>query len=145
MTSSQPVSAVIRAATERDLPALAALIEPFVAQRKLLPRTEQDLRALLPHGFAADWDGRIVGFAALEIYSKKIAEIQCLAVAKEFQGRGIGRRLVQCCVDRARRERVREVMVITSTEGFLKSCGFDYSLPQQRKALFLQTREDRAE
>jgi N-acetylglutamate synthase-like GNAT family acetyltransferase len=138
---SQPAPVTIRSAADRDVADLALLIEPFVAERKLLPRTEEELRSLITHGFVAESSGRVVGFAALEVYSKKIAEIQCLAVAAGFQGRGLGRRLVQCCVDRARQQRVREVMAITSTEGFLKSCGFDYSLPEQRKALFLQTGE----
>ena len=139
MTDPGLGGAEIRPATDRDIVELVRLIAPFVAQRKLLPRTEEELRNLLPHGFVAESGGRVVGFAALEVYSRKIAEIQCLAVDASFQGRRIGKRLVQCCVDRARQQQVREVMVITSTEGFLRSCGFDFSLPEQRKALFLET------
>ena len=139
---TDPGPAEIRPATERDVVELVRLIEPFVAQRKLLPRTEDEQRNLLPHGFVAASGEKVVGFAALEVYSKKIAEILCLAVDASYQGRGIGKRLVQCCVDRARQQQVREVLVITSTEGFLMSCGFDYALPEQRKALFLQTGSD---
>jgi N-acetylglutamate synthase-like GNAT family acetyltransferase len=142
MKNPTPATVVIRAAGERDAREVARLIKPFVAERKLLPRTEEELRSLAPQGFIAESGGQVVGFAALEIYSKKIAEIQCLAVAADFQGQGIGRRLVQSCIDRARQQRVREVMVITSTEGFLRSCGFDYALPEQRKALFVQTCPD---
>jgi N-acetylglutamate synthase-like GNAT family acetyltransferase len=62
-------------------------------------------------------------------------------VAADYQGRGIGKRLVDACVTRAREENVFEVMAVTSSEEFFHSCGFDYTLPGEKKAFFLQTRE----
>lgn len=132
----------IRAVTGDDLDALSEFIQPFVEAGKLLPRTPDELQDLLPHGFLAEAGGRIVGFAALEIYSKKLGEIRSLAVAGEYQGRGLGKQLVLACVDRAREKNVLEVMAITSTEPFFKSCGFDFTLPGEKKALFIQTREN---
>ena len=130
----------IRSVQPVDLPAIAAFIEPFVAIGKLLPRTTQELEDLLPHGFVAESDGRIVGFAALEIYSPKMSEIRSLAVASEFRGAGIGKQLVQKCVERACERQVLEIMAITSNDEFFKHCGFDFTLPGEKKALFLQTR-----
>ncbi len=141
MTTARP-AAIIRAATPADIPGVRQLIDSYIAERKLLPRTDAELRSLMPHAFAASASGRIVGFAALEIYSAKIAEIQCLAVAAEYQGQGVGKQLVQSCVERARQQRVREVMVITSSDSFLQACGFEFALPEQRKAMFVQTRAD---
>lgn len=83
---------------------------------------------------------KCVGFSAVEIYSPKLAELQSLAVHHEFRRTGIGRLLVRACVDRARSLGVMEVLAISSSEDFLKSCGFDYSLPDQKKALFCQLR-----
>lgn len=117
------------------------LIQPYVAQRKILQRTLGELEELLPSSFVAEAGGRIVGFAVLEIYSKKLAEIRSLVVAAEYQGRGIGKRLVAACVERARAGNVLEVMAITSEERFFLSCGFDYTLPGEKKALFVQTRD----
>jgi N-acetylglutamate synthase-like GNAT family acetyltransferase len=134
-------STIIRQANRGDLVALDEFIRPFVAVGKLLPRTPAELEALLEHGFVAEHDERLVGFAALEIYSSKLAEIRSLAVADGFQGQGIGKRLVQACVDRARERHVLEVMAITSAEAFFKTCGFDFTLPGEKKALFIQTRE----
>ena len=85
--------------------------------------------------------GRIVGFAALEIYSPKMSEIRSLAVAPDFRGGGVGRRLVQQCVERAQERQVLEVMAITSNDEFFQRCGFDFTLPGEKKALFLQTRD----
>jgi amino-acid N-acetyltransferase len=139
MTDPDHPSVTIRAALVTDIPALAEFIEPFVADGRLLPRTTRELHELLPHGFVAETEGQIVGFAALEIYSRKLAEIRSLAVAHSLQGKGVGRDLVSQCVQRAREKSVLEVMAITSTDEFFVNCGFDFTLPGERKALFIQT------
>jgi N-acetylglutamate synthase-like GNAT family acetyltransferase len=132
---------LIRPAAPTDIPALIAFIEPFVADGTLLPRTTDEVAELLPSFFVAESDGRIVGCAALEIYSRKLAEIRSLAVAPEAQGLGIGKRLVALCVERAQQQGVFEVMTITSADEFFMACGFDYTLPSLKRALFIQTRE----
>jgi amino-acid N-acetyltransferase len=119
-----------------------AVIEPYVAHRKLLPRTLDEIEDLLANGFVAELDGEIVGFVALEIYSKKLAEIRSLCVADGFQRHGIGKELVAACVRLARERSILEVMAITSAEEFFRACGFDFTLPGEKKAFFLQTRPD---
>jgi N-acetylglutamate synthase-like GNAT family acetyltransferase len=142
MTPPPAADVTIRPALPEDLEAVDAFIAPFVAARRILPRTMDELSLLLPTGFVAECEGRIVGFATLEIYSRKLAELRSLAVADDFQGQGIGRRLVEACLELARSRRVFEVMTITSTDEFFRRCGFDFTLPGEKKALFLQTRED---
>ncbi|HLJ10021.1 MAG TPA: GNAT family N-acetyltransferase [Planctomycetaceae bacterium] len=136
-----PSAIVIRSAQGADIRPLSELIDPFVRQRKLLPRTIDELALLLPNYFVAEADGTIVGCAALEIYSSKLAELRSLVVSPDFQGRGVGKRLVEACINRARDEQILEVMAITSSEEFFRSCGFDFTLPGEKKALFLQTRQ----
>jgi amino-acid N-acetyltransferase len=131
----------IRPATEGDTEALSEFIEPFVASRRLLPRTRDEIEDLTKNGFLAFAGERIVGFAALEVYSPKLAELRSLAVSPIYQGHGIGKALVDACVARASELHIFEVMAITSSEEFFQKCGFDFSLPGERKALFLQTRE----
>ena len=139
---SSPDAAVsVRSVTIDDLPKITQFIEPFVAEGKLLPRTREELEDLLPHGFVAEVGGQIVGFAALEIYSPKMSEVRSLAVSPNFRGRGVGKQLVERCVERARERQVLEVMAITSNEEFFKQCGFDFTLPGEKKALFLLTRD----
>ncbi|MCA9132014.1 MAG: GNAT family N-acetyltransferase [Planctomycetales bacterium] len=130
----------IRPAEETDLPAVSELLRPFVEQRKVLRRTRAETTALLHTAFVAEFAGQVVGFSAVEIYSKKLSEIQCLTVRDAHQGRGIGGALVRHCVDLARRRGVMEVMAISSSEKFLHDLGFDYSLPDQKRALFFQLR-----
>lgn len=140
MTPTEPQFKV-RSVTIDDLPQIAKFIEPFVAEGKLLPRTTEELEDLLPHGFIAEMDSQIIGFAALEIYSPKLSEVRSLAVMPIYRGKGVGRELIARCVERARERKVLEVMAITSNEEFFKQCGFDFTLPGEKKALFLMTRD----
>ena len=148
--SAEPVMPFeISPATQDDLADVTDFLQPFVNDRLLLQRTSVELQLLLRHSFKAvpgnadkRKDTPIVGFCALEIYSKKLAEIQCLAVSPEFQRRGIGKSLLKLCVQRAEDEKVLEILAISSSEDMFKACGFDYSLPNQKRAFFFQTEEE---
>ncbi len=137
MTESQPAPVIIREAKADDVPQIRDLVEPFVQHRILLPRTDEELHRLVIHGFVAESEDAIVGFVALEVYSRKMAELQCLAVHADFQRRGLGKALVRRCVQRACELNIHELMAITASDALFRDCGFDYSLPDQKKALFL--------
>lgn len=87
-TETTVTDILIRTATAADLEPLAVFLTPFVEAGKLLPRTFDELRDLLPTLFVAEFEGQIVGCAALEIYSWKLAEVRSLAVSSAMQGRG---------------------------------------------------------
>jgi amino-acid N-acetyltransferase len=142
MATNIHTKVIVRSAAAEDIPAIADLIKPFVDEGSLLERTFDEFEELLPHFFVAvDEDGMIIGCAALEIYSRKLAEIRSLAVAASAQGQGVGRKLVDACVERAREHNILEVMAITASDAFFQSCGFDYTLPSLKRAVFLQTRD----
>ncbi len=130
----------IRAATIDDRDSALVLIEQFVLRGKILARTLDELEHVLANGYVAVREGHVVGFVTLEIYSQKLAEIRSLVVDDSLQGQGIGRRLVETCVQRARERGVFEVMAVSSSEEFFRTCGFDFTLPGEKKAFFLQTR-----
>lgn len=139
-SSDMPPGVQFRGATAEDAAAIHALLRPYVMQRKLLARTEAELVELTRHGFVAELSTKLIGFSAVEIYSPKLAELQSLAVHHDYRGVGIGHRLVEMCVRRAKELGVMEILAISASEDFLRSCGFDYSLPDQKKALFCQLR-----
>ncbi len=118
-----------------------AFLQPFVEEEFLLPRTREELIKLMTLSFVAVRGDEVVGFAAVEIYSRKLAEIQCLAVSPALQRQGIGRQLVQGCVDVAREQGVIELMAISATDAMFVACGFHYSLPKQKRALFVSPQE----
>jgi N-acetylglutamate synthase-like GNAT family acetyltransferase len=131
----------LRKAKAQDIDAIIHFIEPHVEAGTLLRRTYDEIEEWLPNFFIAEAEGEIVGCAALEVYSKKLAEVRSLAVSPSVQGIGVGKALVKACVALAHEKDVLEVMAITSNEQFFQAIGFDFTLPGERKALFIQTRD----
>ena len=125
-------------ACQDDLKEVQNFLQPYMDRNELLQRTSIEMELLLKHAFLCRIYTKLVGFAALEIYSKKLAEIQCLAVESAFRRQGIGGKLVKQCVDRARTEKVKELMAISASEDMFFACGFEYSLPQQKRAFFIE-------
>jgi len=74
--------------------------------------------------FVAVVDKRIIGCCALEVYSKRLAEIRSLSVEKEFQGQGIASALVEKCLKLAEKKKILEVLAITSADGLFYKHGF---------------------
>lgn len=131
----------MRLARREDVDAIRALIEPHVTSGRLLQRATEEIEYLLPTFVVAEREGAVVGCAALEIYSSRLAEVRSLAVTDALQGQGVGRRLVEACVKIARERQVMEVMAITSNEAFFRAVGFDFTLANERKALFIDPQE----
>lgn len=132
----------VRPARDPDRGEIERFLQPFADQRAILPRSAAEIAALMQNGFVAVVAEKIIGCAAVEIYSRKLAEIQCLAVDQAQQRRGVGRALVEACIARARRLGVREVMAITATDSLFLNSGFQYGLPGQKKALFCQVDDE---
>jgi N-acetylglutamate synthase-like GNAT family acetyltransferase len=136
------IEVTIRSATMEDLDAIAKCIEPFVVEKKILRRTFSELQSLIPSYVVAEANNEIIGCVVLEVYSPKLAEVRSLVVSPQFGGQGIGKRLVTACVEKAKEQGVFEVMAITSEDLFFQACGFDFTLPGEKKALFYLTRKD---
>ena len=142
MVSPSKIEFNVRRAQPGETDRIAAFITPFVEAGRLLPRTYDELDDLLNNLFIAEVQGEIVGCAALEIYSKKLAEIRSLAVSPDLQGAGVGKKLVAACVELASERNILEVMAVTSSDDFFRACGFDFTLPGEKKALFYQSKNE---
>lgn len=59
---------------------------------------------------------KIVGCCALQVYSKRIAEIRSLSIHFSHQGKGLAYLLVRECIRKAKRKRILELLAITSEQ-----------------------------
>src|SRR3989344_8631998 len=108
----------LRKATRKDLSAILKLIReyPDKLMQNHLPKPGEF--------FVAIEDSKIVGCCALEVYSKRLAEIRSLAVTKKFQGKGIATKLVSACVEAAKEQKIYELLAIAGSEEFFARFGF---------------------
>ena len=67
---------------------------------------------------------RLVGCCALQIYSRRMAEVRSLAVHPTFQDLGVASRLVERCIERAKERGIRELFAVTSQTSFFARLGF---------------------
>ena len=108
----------IRQAIQKDKEAVMNLIEMY--PEKLL----QTHLPKISKFFVGVEKGQIVACCALEIYSKRLAEIRSLAVVKKFQGQGVATKLIRHCLAKARTQGVYEVLAITGATALFEKQGF---------------------
>jgi amino-acid N-acetyltransferase len=92
----------------------------------------------LPSFFVAEEAGELIGCCALQIYSKRMAEVRSLAVLPDFRERGVASKLVRRCTERARERGIRELFAVTSQTSFFERLGFA-TFRREKTAMFYET------
>jgi amino-acid N-acetyltransferase len=109
---------VIEAATDRDLPAVHALLE---RQHLPLAGVDEHVQAMI----VARDGARVVGAAAVELYAGG-ALLRSVAVDPAVQGRRLGHQLTEAALELARSRGADTVFLLTTTaERFFPRFGFE--------------------
>ncbi|MEM6392955.1 MAG: N-acetyltransferase [Planctomycetota bacterium] len=115
----------LRAATVRDVPAMGRIINDAAEFGLMLPKS---LAALYENvrefQVAVDDDDAVVGCSGLSIVWANLAELASLAVDPDYRGQGLGKRLVQACLEEAAALGIRRVMTLTYEQAFFEKLGF---------------------
>lgn len=114
----------IRNATIRDVPAIHELISRYAEMDRMLFRSVSEVYEDLQCFLVAECDDRVAGCCALRVVWEDLAEIRSLAVREDYAGRGIGRALVQGCVQRALLLGIRRLFTLTLEPAFFEKAGF---------------------
>lgn len=127
-----------RSMTLNDISSVLSLMSPFVKKGILLPRTKASLTEKLDDYVVYQVDGGIHACAALHVYSPQQAEIAAVAVDESYSKLGIGVKLINYLVGKAKKEKIKSVFVLTTqTADWFEKLGFKEdsvsSLPEERK------------
>jgi N-acetylglutamate synthase-like GNAT family acetyltransferase len=113
--------AALRAATQRDLPAIEALL---VSSGLPTAGVAEALRGFVVA--ESEDDKRIVGVAGLEDCGQEYALLRSAAVDAEWRGTGLGRRLVTHVIADAESRGLKALYLLTTTaERYFPSFGFE--------------------
>jgi N-acetylglutamate synthase-like GNAT family acetyltransferase len=115
----------VRRAHVRDAQTISTLIDLYVADGTLLPRTPEFIAERIIDFLVSEEDGRVVGCVHLDEYSPSLVEVRSLAVDPEFQRRGIGIALVEAAERLARVREYATVFAVSSNEDFFRARGYD--------------------
>jgi len=114
----------IRHAHAHDAAGIRALIDLYVADGTLLPRTESFIAAHAENYLVAEEDGHLVGCVHLDEYAPSLAELRSLAVATSQKGRGIGSALVRATEALAKQRGCATLFAVSNDEAYFNKFGF---------------------
>ena len=115
---------VIEKGRVADAPKILATVNAFAARGLMLPRSLNDVYRNLRDFYVCREDGEIVGCAALTIGWGGLGEIRSVAVNAENHRKGIGKALVEKCLEEARQLGMEQVFVLTYVPDFFAIFGF---------------------
>ncbi|MCX5710304.1 MAG: N-acetyltransferase [Candidatus Omnitrophica bacterium] len=115
---------MIRKAQVKDIKNIQALINIFAKQDLMLARSLNELYENLRDFWVVEENKKIIGCAAMHISWEDLAEVKSLAVAKNKQGKGIGKELVLACLKEGKELGAKKVFALTYKPEFFKKFGF---------------------
>ena len=108
-----------------DIPAMQALVSSEVKDGIILNRTEDEVATNIRSYVLAKEGEKLVGYTALHVHSKRLAEIRSLIVDEAYRGQKIGQRLVAFTLKEASALEVEEdVLVLTYLPLFFQKLDF---------------------
>ncbi len=117
---------MIRKATIRDARDIHRLISHFAKTGQVIPRALSEIYENIREFFVFVPKGKdlIAGACALHICWEDLAEIRSLVVSEEYQGIGVGAKLVAACLEEAQKLEIPKVFVLTNSPDFFEKLGF---------------------
>jgi len=108
-----------------DIPAMQALVVSEVKDGIILNRSEDEVATNIRSYVLAKENDILVGYTALHVHSKRLAEIRSLIVDEKYRGQKIGQKMVEFTLQEAKALGVEEdVLVLTYLPDFFDKLGF---------------------
>ena len=115
----------IRPAKSADIRGIRKLIDTYAPQRRLLSKETVTLYESVQEFTVAVEDGEVVGCGALHVLWEDLAEVRTVAVAQHLRGQGVGHRILEAVMNRAREIGVKRIFCLTFETEFFGRHGFE--------------------
>ncbi|MEI9907935.1 MAG: amino-acid N-acetyltransferase [Actinomycetota bacterium] len=115
----------IRSARTADIKGIRKLIDSYALQRRLLSKETVTLYETVQE-FTVAVDGEeVVGCAGLHVLWEDLAEVRTVAVSEKFRRQGIGQRLLEAVIERAKSLGIQRIFCLTFETAFFGRNGFE--------------------
>ncbi len=115
---------MLRRANVKDAQDIFKILQEYAIKGILLPRSLNSIYENIRDFFVYEENGKIVGIGSLHVYWEDLAEIKSLAVLEDFQHKGIGKQIVERCIEDAKELGLKKVFALTYVPEFFKKLGF---------------------
>jgi len=115
---------MVRVARIADARTIHQLLLHFAQQGEMLSASLSEIYECIRDFYVYEQDREVVGTVRLQVCWEDLAEIRSLAVTEAQAGRGVGRALVQTCLEEARELGLKKVFALTYKPGFFARLGF---------------------
>jgi amino-acid N-acetyltransferase len=115
---------MIRKARIEDVKKIHSLINLSSSNGEVLARPLGELYDNLRDYYVCEEKGKIIGTGGLHICWENLAEIRSICVAEASRKKGIGRMLVDVCIEEARQYEIGKIFLLTYKVDFFEKCGF---------------------
>ena len=114
----------VRSARTSDVKSIRQLVDSYAAPGQMLSKETVTLYESVQEFFVAEKDGVFIGCGALHILWEDLAEVRTVAVAQEFHHQGVGHKILDAIIVRAREIGVKRIFCLTFQTEFFGSFGF---------------------
>ena len=116
---------MLRKANINDAKRIYSLITYWAKRKVVLERPLNYIYEHIRDYWVFVHKDRIVGACSLCVVGwDDLGEIKSLVVDKRYHKRGIGRTLVEACVEEAVKLKIKNIFALTFVPSFFKKCGF---------------------
>jgi amino-acid N-acetyltransferase len=115
---------MLRKASIKDIKKIHSIINTSASSGEMLPRSLGELYDNMRDYFVYEDKGKVLGTCALHICWEDLAEIRSLCVAESSRKKGIGRMLVDVCIEEAKQLNIPRIFLLTYQDMFFTKCGF---------------------
>ena len=115
----------VRAAKTSDIKGIRKLIDTYAPQRRILSKETVTLYESVQEFIVAVDGDEVVGCGALHVLWEDVAEVRTVAVSEEMRGKGVGHRILEQLIDRAKTIGVKKIFCLTFETEFFGRHGFE--------------------
>ena len=116
----------IRKASVDDVDAILKLVNYYAEKELLLRKNAFKVYTKLQNFYIAETEKKVVGCVSLVVLWKDLAEICSLAVDEQYLRKGIGKKLVNKCIENAKALKVTKIIALTYKDKFFEKMGFHF-------------------
>lgn len=121
----------IRKARISDAAEIQDLVNYYAEKDKMLPRSLNEIYENIRDYWVFLGNGGIAGCVALHITWEDLAEVKSLAVKEEYKKRGIGKSLLNECIEDAKKLGIKKVFALSYMPEYFKRFGFN-EVPKEK-------------